>query len=643
MPETMVLCGGEAAPHRHRGNLVELDVAKDAAQHKKIDFQSDQVCAGLLDDVPDIVADALEIAVYVYSADRLVRRATSIESSAIGSEWQRTLRFRIPVRRPDVWLRPDVNSLLIDTLSFLAGDVFEFEFTTTKHAMPLAPSLGFNDPKAQSFRPDHVMLFSGGLDSFAGVVRDVVGTGRSAMLVAHQSANAIISHQDSLAKTVADRTGPKRIHYAPVRIRRGMRNPIEHSQRLRSFLFAALGLAYSRMFGLNTVRFYENGITSFNLPVAEHVLGTRASRTTHPRVLASYSKLFSLLLDTEVHFENPFLWMTKTDIVKTIQAGGCADLITETISCAAVRNYSMKRLQCGTCSQCVERRIAMVAAGCEETDVAYERDMFLGPIENARELTMIAGHLARARNLARALPGRFVANHGQVLRAILGVDASPDTAFDQIYELHQRYGREFEEAVNLRFQRSANIDDIRVVHPHSLLGILMPSTEPAVARRDPAELGSIVSEAPAARPRSCIIVLALDEQRQQVLFDKEIALKKSDYILLSTLVRSREEAERQKSSAANAGYIKTKKLIAELGDTEEGLRQRVYRLRRKISKRYEELTGYILDEMDLIQNKQWRGYRLNPAVVVVEAHQLRRQPETSRNLSPSVTETSYQH
>ena len=44
--------------------------------------------------------------------------------------------------------------------------------------------------------------------------------------------------------------------------------------------------------------------------------GREPSRTTHPRVLAGYSKLFSLLLDTEVHFENPFIWMTKSDIVK---------------------------------------------------------------------------------------------------------------------------------------------------------------------------------------------------------------------------------------------------------------------------------------------------------------------------------------
>ena len=64
--------------------------------------------------------------------------------------------------------------------------------------------------------------------------------------------------------------------------------------------------------------FYENGITSFNFPVSEHVLGARASRTTHPRVLADCSKLFSLLADVPFQVQNPYVWKTKTQVVRTI-------------------------------------------------------------------------------------------------------------------------------------------------------------------------------------------------------------------------------------------------------------------------------------------------------------------------------------
>ena len=39
------------------------------------------------------------------------------------------------------------------------------------------------------------------------------------------------------------------------------------------------------MLGLNRVHFYENGIISLNLPVCAQVVGGRATRTTHPRVM----------------------------------------------------------------------------------------------------------------------------------------------------------------------------------------------------------------------------------------------------------------------------------------------------------------------------------------------------------------------
>ena len=56
-------------------------------------------------------------------------------------------------------------------------------------------------------------------------------------------------------------------------------------------------------------------MVSVNLPVASHVLGTRATRTTHPRVLADLSRLFSAILDEPVTVENPYFWKTKSDLV----------------------------------------------------------------------------------------------------------------------------------------------------------------------------------------------------------------------------------------------------------------------------------------------------------------------------------------
>ena len=64
----------------------------------------------------------------------------------------------------------------------------------------------------------------------------------------------------------------------------------EYTQRTRSFLFAALGVTFARMSGLDRLRFYENGVVSLNLPPSPQVVGARASRTTHPRVLGGFTR-----------------------------------------------------------------------------------------------------------------------------------------------------------------------------------------------------------------------------------------------------------------------------------------------------------------------------------------------------------------
>jgi hypothetical protein len=76
------------------------------------------------------------------------------------------------------------------------------------------------------------------------------------------------------------------------------------------------------MIGLSRLRFYENGVVSLNLPPSAQVVGARASRTTHPGVLAGFGALFTALLGKEFVVQNPFLWDTKTDVVKRVAGPG---------------------------------------------------------------------------------------------------------------------------------------------------------------------------------------------------------------------------------------------------------------------------------------------------------------------------------
>ena len=80
----------------------------------------------------------------------------------------------------------------------------------------------------------------------------------------------------------------------PMRVQLKSGTNIEGTHRSRFFLFAALGMATAIAFGQKRVSFYENGVVSLNLPPVGNVLGTRATRTTHPQTLRRFESLFSI-------------------------------------------------------------------------------------------------------------------------------------------------------------------------------------------------------------------------------------------------------------------------------------------------------------------------------------------------------------
>ena len=80
--------------------------------------------------------------------------------------------------------------------------------------------------------------------------------------------------------------------------------PVERTQRTRSFLFGALAGTVARIAGASGFSLFENGIVSFNLPIAGQIVGAAATRTTHPRVIRDLSNFLSALLDSEVNVQN---------------------------------------------------------------------------------------------------------------------------------------------------------------------------------------------------------------------------------------------------------------------------------------------------------------------------------------------------
>ena len=94
--------------------------------------------------------------------------------------------------------------------------------------------------------------------------------------------------------------------------------------------------------GRQRIRFYENGIVSFNLPIAGQVVSTQATRTTHPRAIRDLARFLTILMENELTVENPFAWKTKSDVAQLIGRSNHADLAKHSVSCSRV--HSMTKL-----------------------------------------------------------------------------------------------------------------------------------------------------------------------------------------------------------------------------------------------------------------------------------------------------------
>ena len=171
---------------------------------------------------------------------------------------------------------------------------------------------------------DSVILFSGGLDLLAGAIETLERTTDNVILVTHRSAQKMIPFQDGLVEALPSQYR-KRVRYIPIDAKFRKIKSHDTTQRSRSFLFAAFGFVIARLVGADSINFFENGVVSHNLPISPQVIGTMATRTTHPLALAKLEHLLSLIHGSPFPVRNPFAWRTKTDIVTSLAGSRCGD------------------------------------------------------------------------------------------------------------------------------------------------------------------------------------------------------------------------------------------------------------------------------------------------------------------------------
>ena len=427
--------------------------------------------------LPPVAHDLVEIATFVYVADQAVSRGGTKEFE-YGARWRRRFRMVVPVRVPDLWSQGPVRSALADALAFMTDDDgYEFHFTP---ARPVASERRLFDEVAADPAIEEVCLFSGGLDSLCGAVQEITGCRRVA-LVGHRSCGQTAARQTALVSELVARSQSFRAGIAPLMValtaNKGKRLTREVSQRSRSFLFASAAAAVATASGLRRVRFFENGVTGLNLPVSPQLIGSRASRTTHPQTLAKFQHLFRLLFGPNFQVDNPFADRTKAELLAALKAAGFSDLAARTSSCAHTITRKSGTTHCGTCSQCVDRRVSVLAAGLtdkEDPPANYAVDPFTGHRDGpdrifAERYAAVANEMPAIRD-ADAFAERFPEVHDATAylgggRAAAGLEAA--------FHLLSRHNAGVRNALQIAFARHGEDLIDRRVPASSLLGAVV--------------------------------------------------------------------------------------------------------------------------------------------------------------------------
>lgn len=384
--------------------------------------------------------DLLLIAAAVFAADAQTGRGGEVRED-VGAAWSREFRFVIPVLDAAFW-RSNVGAL-VKALEFLTGDRFAFEFLHRERSERRQPSLALAGgiPRA-----DEVVLFSGGLDSLTGAFESLTSDpAKTILLVTHRSGPKTAGVQTDLAQEL-EKKFPGQVLWVPVLgtlVNREARAS-ETTQRSRSFLYAALGYGAASLVGTPRLLFYENGIVSANLPINHEVVGTMATRTTHSLFFQHMERLLSAIDQKAVAISNPYQPFTKAEVVERLVRLGGAELIGRTNSCSSVRPRTTEHPHCGCCSQCLDRRFAILAAGAEAHDPAgdYRMELWNGRRANYRERILAVDWTRHGRSLKKMslveFRTRFAAELTDLARA--HPDQPVGTLMTAIFDLHRRHG-----------------------------------------------------------------------------------------------------------------------------------------------------------------------------------------------------------
>lgn len=420
---------------RVSGNRQSVQIAGDISYCVRL--MADDFFAGLPKLPSKRCLDLLHIAAGAYAVDRLVRRTRyPHEESSV-----RTFDLVCAVHDLEFWSQSPISLIISNVLQFLTDEDWRVSFEPIS---PRAHENGYQHPLVlpKHYQPTRVALYSGGLDSAAGLANRLIEATHRYVLVT-------VGHQSWLRKKAGEQLGTLQsalgtaplLHSTVVTALKGggkirMRDQ-EGAQRTRSLLFASCAIAVATAFEIDEIEIFENGVGSINFPLMTGMLtGGLATRGSHPTFLQQMSALASAINQSSIRFALPFAMMTKAQMLAPLRGQGLALWAQRSRSCVHSSWRIAGKSHCGVCPACIERRQAFAVADVCESD-CYSTDLFSEPPQPGAN----ADYFRLYRDEAHA----WLADDPRPRRrmeAHLRITGIPSDQHAQIAALHTRHCRE---------------------------------------------------------------------------------------------------------------------------------------------------------------------------------------------------------
>ena len=319
------------------------------------------------------------------------------------------------VRELHFWKQSAVKNSLIDILSFLSDDDWSVEFVRAKQTVG---DLGHQNflPLPRPFSPRYIALYSGGLDSAAGLANNLLDKENGIILVT-------VGHQVGLHPRIAKQLRQLQglvkasagvdfrwLHSTLTTSLIGGKSKRlrqqERTQRTRAFLFCAAAVVAAKEYGISKVQMFENGVGAINLPLMTGMLGSgMATRGAHPTLLRLMSDFATWVTETAIEFQLPFDSKTKGEMLQRLKpVPGMETWLQESRSCIHTSLREVGKTHCGRCAACLERRQAFTSAGINENLNVYQTDALTEKLPDGGEADYLRLYQLDAKRWTEGVP-----------------------------------------------------------------------------------------------------------------------------------------------------------------------------------------------------------------------------------------------